>query len=169
MSVEQLAERSDLSVGSISQLERGIGNPAYRSMAGLASALGMSVSQLLDASQEPGSALVRADGRSQLPPIEPGDGARGLRRELLTPHLRLPLQVIRTELPPGFTNRARPFRRLGWECVHVLAGVLHVEVGQQLYELDEGDSLTYECTLAHWWSNPGSATAVVLGSATPFA
>ncbi|WP_265521505.1 helix-turn-helix domain-containing protein [Oerskovia flava] len=170
LSVEQLADRSGVSLGLVSQLERGQGNPSFQTLTRLADGLGMPLVALLQGAQERVDPVVRASARTRMPDLDPSDDdPPGMVRELLTPHLHLPLQVIRTEMPPGFTNESRPFRHLGLECVHVLSGALLVTLGADRHELGPGDSITYECTQAHWWANLADGPTVVLGSVTPYA
>lgn len=168
-SVEQLAASSGLSAGLVSQLERGRGNPSLQTLTRLAEALGTPLVALLQNAQQHGEPVVRADARVRLPDLgPPHDDAPRPVRELLTPDPNLPLQVIRTVMPPGFTNESRPFRHLGLESVHVLSGRLLVVLGEVRYELEAGDTITYECTQGHWWANPAATETVVIGSVTPF-
>src|SRR5690625_995696 len=171
LSVEALAARSDLSAGLISQLERGRGNPSLQTLSRLASALGTQLVSLLQSAQRRGEPVVRADARTVLPDLDPApDGAPRPDRKLLTPDQNLPLQVIRTVMPPGFSNEDRPFRPLGLESVHVLEGELLVVLGETRHALAAGDTITYECTQAHWWANPSDTDEVVIiGSVAPFA
>jgi transcriptional regulator with XRE-family HTH domain len=164
--VQELSERSGVSAGLISQLERGRGNPSYQTLYRLAAALGVRLGDLVQAgepSRDPAQLVVRAGARKRL---QVGDG--GLIHELLTPNLRGTLEMLRTEVPAGFSNADAPFRHPGEECVHVLSGgPLEVSVGGELYTLAEGDSITYNPGVAHWWRNPTEAPAVVIGAVTP--
>ncbi|WP_413452706.1 XRE family transcriptional regulator [Georgenia phoenicis] len=171
LSVEALAARSGLSTGLLSQLERGRGNPSLQTLSRLAGALGTQLVSLLQSAQRHGDPIVRADSRLVLADVEPGqeDSPRPV-RELLTPDQNLPLQLIRTVMPPGFSNAARPFRHLGLESVHVLSGRLDVVLGEARHELGAGDTITYECSQAHWWANPSATEeTVVIGAVAPFA
>ena len=169
LSVEALAERSGLSAGLISQLERGRGNPSLQTLSRLAGALGTQLVSLLQRAQRHGEPIVRADARVVLPELAEDDGPLPV-RELLTPDQNLPLQVIRTVMPPGFSNQPRPFRHLGLESVHVLSGRLVVVLGGTEHELAEGDTITYDCSQAHWWANPSpTEETVVIGAVAPFA
>ena len=167
LTVEQLASRAGVSAGMVSQLERGIGNPALESLVRLSQALSVPIASLMLAADDDERRVVRARERRVLEPLDPASEREGLIRELLTPSSIVPLQVIRTLMPSGFTNEARPFRHLGVECVVVLSGSLEVHHGRDVVTLEEGDAMTYRCEEAHWWANPGDVDAVVLGSVTP--
>lgn len=164
MTVDEVGRLADLSAGFISQLERGHGNPSISRLCRLADALGVHVSDLLKPESSPRSAVVRASERTAIAlPEDPG----GLVRELLTPSLESPMQVIRTQMPPRTTHEQRPFRHLGTESVHVLAGRLVVGVGDDRFELETGDTVTYDCTLGHWWENPYAEVAELIGITVP--
>ncbi len=116
----------------------------------------------------PDELVVRADERELLPVLEEEPASQRVIRELLTPGLRSSLQVIRSTLPPGFTNEGKAFRHLGTECVVVESGTLTVVHGERRVELAPGDAMTYRCSVPHWWANTSEMPCVVLGSVTPF-
>ncbi len=95
-------------------------------------------------------------------------GDNGLSWQLLSPNLQGKLEVLKTSLPPGFTNEEAPFQHEGEECVFLLTGVaLQVTVDGELFTLEEGDAITYDSAKVHWWSNPTETHAVVVGVVTP--
>ncbi|MEO2129778.1 MAG: helix-turn-helix domain-containing protein [Microbacterium sp.] len=167
LSVQALAEKAGVSFGLVSQLERGLGNPSLVSIQRLAAALGVPAGQLMD---EPAGtlAVVPASRRHRMPPEADVPEPERAVRELLTPRGESMLQLIRSTLPPGFSNRERPFRHIGTECVTVERGVLVVTLGDRRVELGEGDTVTYGCSEAHWWENGHDEVTVVLGAVTPF-
>lgn len=166
-SVEQLARESGLSVGIVSQIERGRGNPSLSTMRRLAEALGFELGDLFGATLSRDAVVVAASDRLILPPLTPDEGVAGLTRELLTPPRNANLQLIRTVMPAGYSNASRPFRYLGVESVHVLAGRLRVVTDTHVLLLEAGDTITYDCSTPHWWENPGEVEAVVLGAVIP--
>lgn len=168
LSVSVLSQRSGVSFGLISQLERGLGNPSYLALKRLAEALGIPLARLLEGGSIRDRLVVRAGEREILPTLEEEPASQRVIRELLTPGLRSSLQVIRSTLPPGFTNEGKAFRHLGTECVVVETGILTVVHGERRVELAPGDAMTYPCSVPHWWANTGAERCVVLGAVTPF-
>lgn len=166
LSVQGLAQRAGVSLGLVSQLERGLGNPSLHSIQRLASALGISVTRLLEPPAEE-LVVVRAGRPHVLPPAPgtPDDGQAV--RELLSPRGETAIQLIRTTLPPAFTNVERPFRHLGTETVTVLSGRLHITHGDRQIDLGPGDTATYGCSTPHWWANGHDGETVVLGAVAP--
>lgn len=167
LSVQALSEKAGVSFGLVSQLERGMGNPSLQSIQRLAGALGLPSSQLLD---EPAGGLVviPAGQGHRMPPLSDIPVDQQSERMLLTPRGESMLQLIRSTLPPGFSNEPHPFRHIGTETVTVEEGVLIVAQGERRVELHAGDTVTYGCSEPHWWANGHDAETVVLGAVTPF-
>ncbi|RKQ84506.1 transcriptional regulator with XRE-family HTH domain [Mycolicibacterium mucogenicum 261Sha1.1M5] len=168
LSLNALSQRSGVSFGLISQLERGLGNPSFLALKRLAEALGIPISRFLEGGADRDDLVVRADERTLLPVLESEPESQLVVRELLTPGRRSSLQVIRSTLPPGFTNEGKAFRHLGTECVVVESGTLTVVHGERRVELEPGDAMTYPCSVPHWWANMTTEPCVVLGAVTPF-
>lgn len=166
-SVQHLSERAGVSFGLLSGLERGHGNPSYRALRRIAQALEIPATKLLadDGGDDP---VVRA-GTGYLLPVDPSAPAQQqVRRELLTPHQQTTIQLIRSTIPPGFSNEGGPFRHLGTEVVTVESGRLLVVHGERRFILEVGDSVTYGCSTPHWWANASDGVTTVLGAVSPF-
>ena len=167
MSLATLSERSGVSFGLISGLERGRGNPSFRSIGRLAVALDVPLAKLL-AVHDGDDMVVRLAERGLLP-VDPGAAPeQRVRRELLTPRSSTSLQLIRSTLPPGFSNESQPFRHLGTEAVTVEQGLLLLVHGERRLTLEPGDSATYGCSTPHWWANASDGVTIVLGAVSPF-
>lgn len=164
--VKELAATAGVSAGLISEVERGQGNPSFRTLYRISQALGLRVGDLLipnDGRPVQAAAVVRRDQRKLLQL-----GENGLAWQLLTPNLQGKLEVLKTSIPPGFTNQEAPFSHEGEECVYLLTGEgLQVTVDDELFTLEEGDAITYDSVKSHWWSNPTETNAVVIGVVTP--
>lgn len=165
LSVQALAQRAGVSLGLVSQLERGMGNPSLQSIQRLAQALGVSASRLLEPPAEELTVVV-ADQRHSLSYDDITSTEQPL-RELLSPPGDTRIQLIRTVLPGGFSNEHQPFRHIGTESITVLSGTLLLAHGERREELGPGDSATYGCSTPHWWANRTAAETVVLGAFTP--
>lgn len=161
--IEQLATRAGVSPGLLSQIERGIGNPSFRSLHRIADALGLRFADFLAADGGPTrNMVVRRHERKRIQM-----GADGLIHELLTPDLQGRLEMLATTVPPGFSNESNPFTHAGEECVVVISGQLQVAVGNDKFGLEVGDAITYDAGIGHWWTNPTGEEASVIGAVTP--
>jgi transcriptional regulator with XRE-family HTH domain len=161
LTVERLAAAAGVSSGLISQLERGQGNPAFLTLRRLADALELPVAHFVQGPPSSGM-VVRAGARKRLH-LPDAD----LVYELLTPSLQGRLEVLRTSVPPAWSNESKPFVHEGEECVHLLEGYLAVAVGSERFTLAEGDSITYDASVPHWYANDSDTAAVIIGAVTP--
>jgi len=162
--LQQLAADAGIAAGSLSQIERGKGNPSFKTLQRIADALGLRIGDLVEATttSSSGPMVVRRHERAHLQL-----GFDGLVYELLTPNLRGSLEMLQTRIPPGFTNLGNPFQHEGEECVLVLEGDLRVGVGESVHELSTGDAITYDPSTPHWWANDTQTEATVVGAVTP--
>jgi transcriptional regulator with XRE-family HTH domain len=162
--VEELARRSSVSMGLISQTERGRGNPSFNTLAQLAHALQVPVGRLFHATRET-SPVVRASDRRKMDPH--GDSAIEGIHELLTPRLDGALEAHWIEAPVGYDNTATPFSHAGEEFGLVLEGSHDVILDGTVHRLEAGDSITYDSTIPHAYRNAGSAAVKAVWVLTP--
>jgi transcriptional regulator with XRE-family HTH domain len=161
MSIESLAKVAGVSAGGISQIERGVGNPAFTTLVKMAYGMQVPVGSFLRTDQPDVGLVVRKDRRKRLVPSE------GLVYELLTPDLQRRLEVLRVQIACGFDNSERPFVHDGEECVHLLEGELLIYIDGDEHHLEEGDSITYDPTVPHWYRNPFSRPGIIFSAITP--
>lgn len=149
---EKLAELAGVSVGLISQIERGRGNPSFATLVQLAHGLQLPIAQLLEPN-ETERVVVRKDERRRLDShgLASGDGAR---YELLTPDLNGSLEANWVVTPPGYDTSETPYRHNGEEFGIVLSGIKDVYLDGVRHRLHAGDSIRYASTIPHWYANP---------------
>jgi transcriptional regulator with XRE-family HTH domain len=164
LTLEEVSLRSGCSVGSLSQLERGKGNPAFFTLAKIAHALDVPVARLLHIEKSGQPVVRRGEGRRLNP--HPFD-YRGAVYELLTPDLDRALEVVRYELPPGLSTEETPFVHGGEESGIILRGVQEVNLNGVLYTLHAGDAISFASTLPHWFRNPGPEVVEGIFVCTP--
>ena len=157
LSLRDLAERSGVSAPMLSQVERGETSPTLAVAERIAGGLELTLSQLLRLDEGDGVALVRASERRR-----GGDGDH--RYEVLTP----PLPGLRAEVslhsltPGGATGQPGdpPMHEPGSrETAVVLEGQVRLVCGGITYDLDAGDSVTFDADLPHHFENPGDRDA----------
>lgn len=147
LSLAELASRTGLTKGFLSQVERDLTSPSVGSLMRLCDALGIAAGDLLDGSPGP---LVRAADRA---PVH--FGGEGVTEFRLTPAGERRLLVLQSEIAPGGGSGDEPYGlRSHAEFVHVLDGLLDIEVAGTASRLAAGDSLTLDASAPHRWSNP---------------
>jgi transcriptional regulator with XRE-family HTH domain len=161
LSIATIAESADLSPGLLSQIERGVGNPSFTTLIKLAQALSVPVGRFFMADRETGS-LVRAGEHQKLILAE-----ENLEYTLITPHMDGRLGMIQVQVAAGWSNESAPFKHPGEECILITEGELIVSIGGNVYTLGEGDSLTYDSGVEHWYRNATKRHALLIGAMTP--
>jgi transcriptional regulator with XRE-family HTH domain len=158
-----VAERADVSESFLSQVERGKASASIASLTRIAAALGVNVADLF----EPHAAranprVLRREARPML-----AFGNLG-RKHLLTPRPLENLEVFLVELVPGGSTGDEPYTHgSSEELVVVLSGRIHLQLGERLFELEQGDSIDYLSSTPHRVLNAGADTAEVMWIISP--
>jgi transcriptional regulator with XRE-family HTH domain len=163
MSLETVAARTDLSIGFISQVERGLSSPSLRVLATLADVLGVGIAGLFDARENtaaaPDAVVTRERERANL-----NLWRSGISKQLLSPagsEGRLNLFLVHME-PEGSTGDEL-YTHDGEEAGLVISGEMNLTVDAESWTLKQGDSFRFASRRPHRFSNPsGDAKAVVL-------
>jgi transcriptional regulator with XRE-family HTH domain len=150
LSIQTVADESELSKGFISQLERDLASPSVASLVRVCEVLGIEVGALFEPST---SNLIRSDERPRI-----NFGGKGVEEWLLTPAAQRDFQAILSQIEPGGGSGDEPYvlsARSGW--VYVLDGELQMTVDGEAFELEVGDALNFPPSSAHTWLNPSSS------------
>ena len=164
LSLTQLAERCELSVGYISQIERNRSTPSVRVLSRLAQALGVTVGWFFrggsDGPADENDIVVRRGNRRCMHFRE------GFVDYLLSPGLDGKLELVLSHFPPGATT-GEAYNHRGEEAGYVLRGRLEIRVGERRFELEAGDSFTFSSTEPHGYRNLAAEETVVIYAITP--
>ena len=165
LTLERLSELANLSVGIVSQIERGRGNPSFATLVQLAHGLDIPVGRLLHVAEHK-APVVRRGERRRLDGHGLGfdDGGR---YELLTPDFSGSLEVVWVEHSPGYDTSATPYRHNGEEFGLVIEGRVVVHLDGVAHDLGPGDSIRYDSSVPHWYSNPGPENCRAVWVITP--
>ena len=164
MTLQALAQKTELSVGYLSQLERDLANPSIRALSTISRALGVNISWFFPESDEQkgqeASVIVRAKNRRSL------SFSSGIRDELLCPSLSGQLEMLLCTLEPGSSSGAL-YIHTGEEAGFVSSGQLELRIDDDVFLLTAGDSFHFDCTRPHGYGNPGGVTTTVIWAVTP--
>jgi len=163
MSLEAVAARTDLSIGFLSQIERGLSSPSLRVLATLADVLGVGIAGLFGAKESTKNAsdavVTREGKRAKL-----NLWRTGISKQLLSPagsEGRLNLFLVHME--PGGSTGDELYTNDGEEAGLVLSGKMKLTVDAESWTLKQGDSFRFASRRPHRFGNPSpDAKAVVL-------
>lgn len=163
MSLETVAARTDLSIGFLSQIERGLSSPSLRVLATLADVLGVGIAGLFGAKETAGTApdaiVTRQRQRAEL-----NLWRTGISKQLLSPagsEGRLNLFLVHME--PGGSTGDELYTHDGEEAGLVIEGEMRLTVDAKSWTLKQGDSFRFASRRPHRFSNPSDdSKAVVL-------
>ncbi len=163
MSLEAVAARTELSIGFLSQIERGLSSPSLRVLATLADVLGVGIAGLFGAKENdaaaPDAIVTRERQRAEL-----NLWRTGISKQLLSPagsEGRLNLFLVHME--PGGSTGDELYTHDGEEAGLVIEGEMKLTVDAESWTLKHGDSFRFASRRPHRFSNPSSdSKAVVL-------
>lgn len=168
LTLNELSQSAGLSVGLLSQIERGITSPSLKSLHLICEALSFPVGWLFDQTPDSNpaerSVVVRQGMHRTLTLSE-----FGVKKELLSPDLGGNLQLYTMTIKPGGHSGPEPYAHDGEEGGVVLAGTLKISIEGQDLTLFEGDSFRFLSSRKHRFSNPGTVeTRVIWANSQPF-
>jgi transcriptional regulator with XRE-family HTH domain len=157
----ELAKRSRVTTGFISQLEHSHTVPSLQTLQRIAAVLGVSLTYfLLEENLQPQVVRQRERHVLQL-------GPEGTRVSLLSPLPPQHLELALLELPPGAVSWSTPRSHAGQQCHLVWQGTVRADYGEHTYRLDEGDSILWEGTLPYRLENIGDNEARLMVATAP--
>jgi transcriptional regulator with XRE-family HTH domain len=160
--LREVAERAGLSESFLSQVERGRASASVASLRRIADALGIAISDLFQPVEASRPRVLRREDRPSL-----AFGILG-RKLLLTPKPLHHLEVFVGELDPeGSTGAEQYAHGDSEELFVVIHGTVQLELGDDLFELEAGDSIDYRSAVPHRISNLGDDVAEVMWIISP--
>jgi transcriptional regulator with XRE-family HTH domain len=183
--LEQFSEKTGLSKSFLSQIERGNTEPSITSLKKIAAQFGFSVVNLFPNGQGAEEswgynnrsvqhrstnnsyikdvAVVRAGKRKRI--ALPGSNVV---YDLMTPDMKRKLEVMYMRVSMGKSSGEEPMLDSPGEklCI-VMKGVLDLRVGEEVYRLEEGDSLYYPAHVPHSWQAVEGDSIEVIWILTP--
>jgi transcriptional regulator with XRE-family HTH domain len=175
LTLAQLARLANVSTSYVSQVERGVANPTLASLKTLSHALGITVGTLLDGSDDGNlkGAVTTPDGGGEVSVLRSGQRRRliypgsKIANELLSPNLRVQMEVILVEAPPGSGSGGHPHTHQGEECGVVIDGEMRFWVDGQEWLLAPRDSIYFPSHLPHSWESVGKKDLYAIWIITP--
>lgn len=154
MTLNDLADRTGVSVSMLSMLERGLAGASIGTLVAVSSALGVQMRDLFELSHDAeDSPVVRLEEQTEV------ETAEGVHRRLAHQAQEQGLEVAVNEYAPGTSSNDKPTRHDGVEYGVVLEGLITVQLGDASYVLHPGDAIRYDSTVPHKIANTNGAPA----------
>lgn len=157
---EELASRTELTKGFISQLERDLTSPSIATLMDILEALGTDVGSFFRETAE--ETVVY--GADDMFVKEETDGYTI--QWLVTNAQKNALEPILVTIPAGVKGTEDDPHE-GEEFGYVLSGSVLLVLGEKRYRVKKGGSFYFHPTRLHYLTNPGKAEARVLWVSTP--
>jgi transcriptional regulator with XRE-family HTH domain len=156
LGITEVAQRAGISVGALSQIERGISSLRVRILWPLAAALGVEPHSLVaDSHEDSDLYVVRASARKEIPVR-----SDGIRKKLLSPPGSTLTGLLVVVEPGGGTDAS--YSHAGHEFGFVKKGQVELTIDSVIYLLKEGDSFAFKSTLKHAFHNRGKERCEII-------
>ncbi len=159
LTMRQVADRAGLSVGFISQIERGITTPSLSSLVSVSRVLDLHVSEFL-AQPRVDTPQTRHDKR----PVYAISESSVTYERISSSFPGSVLRSVIIHEPPG--HRAEPISHEGEEMLFVLEGTVTVEIDGERTVLETGDSIHFQSAKVHSTWNHSDTPATILWAGT---
>src|SRR3954470_2106597 len=179
-SLRELARQADVSPSLVSQIENGKSRPSVSTLYTFARLLSVPVDELFDAEEpalaelpaaqaagdayDPANAWHPSEYATRISVIHPSHRAQlhmaeGVAWERLAATPERDVNFMKVTYAPGAGSGEGAERQLhdGYEYGYVLTGTLEVTVGNEVFVLNEGESLGFDSSIPHRFRNIGDS------------
>lgn len=165
MTLADVSKATGLSLGYLSQIERGVSQPSVKALHAISRTMGVTISWFFSNGGADGGELrdvvVRAGNRRRL------TFKSGIVDELLSPNLSREIELLRCVFPPGSESGDQPYMHRGEEAGIVISGMLRLWIDDREITLQAGDSFAFESDKPHRYDNPSDEETIVIWAITP--
>ncbi|MEW6066595.1 XRE family transcriptional regulator [Desulforamulus profundi] len=159
--LQELAREAGISAGLLSQVERGTVQPSLDTLWKITKALNIPLFYLLEQVENKSVVVVKQENQKKLETPNSNVVYR-----FLSPDLNRKIEFMMITLKPGH-NHGELLSHAGEECGVVIQGTIAVRIGEELYILNQGDSIYFDSNIPHRFYNPGNEEAVGIWAMTP--
>ncbi|MCT4557611.1 MAG: cupin domain-containing protein [Pelagimonas sp.] len=162
LSQRELARRTGVGSGTISQIESGATQPSVAVLKKILDGVPMDLASFF-------SFELASDDMVVFRKADQVDiGAPGVQYRMVSaknPDHKI--QMIHERYEPGKDSGRRMISHEGEECGVVLSGVLEITLEDEVFLLEPGDAYYFQSTRPHRFRNPGSEPCEVVSACTP--
>jgi len=154
LTIEEISERSGLSVEQINSIENDQNLPSLGPLIKVARALGVRLGTFMDDNDALGPVVTRAKDREADSSISFSNGAVDARKHMEYHPLAQQkagrhMEPFIIDIQPSEEKDFKLSAHEGEEFIYVLSGELEIEYGKEKYLLKEGDSIYYDSIVKH--------------------
>lgn len=150
MTLKELSEETSLSIGFLSQMERGLTAVATDSLSKIAEALGVDLSYFFTNPNKSKKYVLRSYEKEVFQVQDAGFIMYHLTNEMGDKDM---LPRLIELLPHGGDEQVDTYPHQGEEFIYVLEGILTLIIESEQYDLYPGDSAHYKSDIPHNWMN----------------
>lgn len=174
LTIEEIAERSGLTVEQINSIENDVNLPSLGPLIKIARALGVRLGTFMDDNDDLGPIVTRAADREKDSSISFSNGAIDARKHMeyhplaqrkAGRHMEPFVIDIHPEESPNFQLSAHE----GEEFIYVMQGEIELVYGKETYHLNQGDTIYYDSIVKHHLHGaPGKSAKILAVVYIPF-
>jgi transcriptional regulator with XRE-family HTH domain len=156
LSLGELATRSGVSKAMIARVEKAESSATAALLGRLCAGLGVTLSSVVAASERPADRVSRRAAQ----PVWQDPASGYVRRHVSPPGGASGLEIIAVELPPGALVPYAPWEANPYtQQLYMLGGVVSLRIGEDSFELAEGDCIEFDVGRSVQFENRGTETA----------
>ena len=163
ITIQELADRAQVSKGLISQIENNRTVPSLLVLINIIKALRLDMNEFfneIDQQTQSAKVIIKQKAAYQEFEKEPAKGF--IYKRVLTKNVKnFPVDIVLLELKKGAT-RAQTVKTDAYEYKYIIKGRVEYLIDNEKYILEEGDSLFFDGRLGHKPSNIGPENAQIL-------
>ncbi len=166
LTLNELADKTSLTASYLSQIERNLIDPSLSSLRKISMALEVPLYSFL-AEDKRKNVLVKADKRKKLELPN-----SSIAYEFMTPmaadrEINLKMEIIYFQLEPHSWSSEEFMVHAADECIYILDGTIEINLGDEKYRLNTGDSIYIQENIPHKFYNPTSKKITGISNICP--
>ena len=158
---EELANRCELTKGFISQLERDLTSPSIATLVDILEGLGTNLKDFFNENTDEKIVFSKEDAFEK-----ENEEHKNIINWIIPNAQKNAMEPIHVEIRSGGRTKEVPPHE-GEEFGHVLTGQILLHVGKDVHRVKKGESFYLKPGKAHYLSNEGKTTAIVIWVSTP--
>ena len=162
LSIKELSDLTGLTSSYISQVERNVIVPSLKSLIKIGEVLKVPIISFFERIKTPKNPVTRKGQRKHI--TLPNSH---IEYELLSPNFNYGIEFLLFTIKPGRSEDEEFVTHFGEEALYLLQGSLKVEIEDEFYILEPGDSIQFHSSRVHRLTNVGDTVVLGIASESP--